>query len=179
MTRSKTGLVIEQNLVSSGFRDVRAGGSRLRDLYTGHTWFSNTRSLQKLPYTMGWNPKGHSASYLVDETFGDDWKCISLSPASAGDANSIPESGRSPAEGNGNPLQYSCLGNPTDRGAAPPGVAKHRMWLSDWTTNIDEKISKGESQLVILLKYSVHAFIPLWNLTTTATLKASLFMLLS
>ena len=29
----------------------------------------------------------------------------------------FPKSGRSPGEGNGNPLQYSCLGNPTDRGA--------------------------------------------------------------
>ena len=34
-----------------------------------------------------------------------------------GDAGLIPESGRSPGEGNGNPLQYSCLGNPMDRGA--------------------------------------------------------------
>ena len=41
-------------------------------------------------------------------------------PATAGDtgdAGSIPESGRSPGEGNGNPLQYSCLGNPMGRGA--------------------------------------------------------------
>ena len=38
-------------------------------------------------------------------------------PASAGDAGSIPGSGRSLGEGNGNPLQYSCLGNPVDRGA--------------------------------------------------------------
>ena len=37
--------------------------------------------------------------------------------AKAGDAGSVPESGRSPGEGNGNPLQYSCLGNPMDRGA--------------------------------------------------------------
>jgi len=36
--------------------------------------------------------------------------------ASAGDMGSIPESGRSPGEKNGNPLQYSCLGNPMDRG---------------------------------------------------------------
>ena len=39
-------------------------------------------------------------------------------PASAGDirdSGSIPGSGRSPGEGNGNPLQYSCLGNPMDR----------------------------------------------------------------
>ena len=34
----------------------------------------------------------------------------------AGDVGSIPGSGRSSREGNGNPLQYSCLGNPTDRG---------------------------------------------------------------
>ena len=33
------------------------------------------------------------------------------------DAGSTPGSGRSPGEGNGNPLQYSCLGNPMDRGA--------------------------------------------------------------
>ena len=38
-------------------------------------------------------------------------------PVNAGDVGSIPESGRSPAEGNGNPLQYSCLGNPMHRGA--------------------------------------------------------------
>ena len=38
-------------------------------------------------------------------------------PASAGDAGLIPESGRPPGEGNGNPRQYSCLGNPVDRGA--------------------------------------------------------------
>ena len=35
----------------------------------------------------------------------------------AGDPVSIPESGRSPVEGKGYPLQYSCLGNPMNRGA--------------------------------------------------------------
>ena len=38
-------------------------------------------------------------------------------PANAGVLVSIPGSGRSPGEGNGNPLQYSCLRNPMDRGA--------------------------------------------------------------
>ena len=38
-------------------------------------------------------------------------------PAIAGDLGSIPGSERSPGEGNGNPLQYSCLENPMDRGA--------------------------------------------------------------
>ena len=37
--------------------------------------------------------------------------------ANAGDAGSIPGSGRSPKEENGNPVQHSCLGNPMDRGA--------------------------------------------------------------
>ena len=38
-------------------------------------------------------------------------------PVNAGNLDLIPGSGRSPREGNGNPLQYSCLGNPTDREA--------------------------------------------------------------
>ena len=37
--------------------------------------------------------------------------------ANAGDMGSAPGSGRSSGEGNGNPLQHSCLGNPVDRGA--------------------------------------------------------------
>ena len=51
-------------------------------------------------------------------------------PANAGDPDLIPELGRSPGEGNGNPLQYSCLGNPIDRGAwwaAVHGVAESDM----------------------------------------------------
>jgi len=39
------------------------------------------------------------------------------SACSTGDPASVPRSGRSPREGNGNPLQYSCLENPKDRGA--------------------------------------------------------------
>jgi len=48
-------------------------------------------------------------------------------PANAGDVDSIPGSCRSPGGGNGNPLQYSCLGNPMERGAwrvTVHGVAK-------------------------------------------------------
>ena len=43
-------------------------------------------------------------------------------PANAGDADSIPGSGGSPGERNGDPLQYSCLENPMDRGAGRAGV---------------------------------------------------------
>ena len=42
---------------------------------------------------------------------------VKISPANTGDSGSIPGLGRSPEIGNGNPLQYSCLGNPMDRGA--------------------------------------------------------------
>ena len=42
---------------------------------------------------------------------------VKNSPTGAGDTGSILGAGRSPGEGNGNPLQYPCLGNPMDRGA--------------------------------------------------------------
>ena len=54
-------------------------------------------------------------------------------PVNAGDAGSIPGLGTSPGEENGKSLQYSCLGNPMDRGAwltTVHGVAKSRTWLS-------------------------------------------------
>ena len=55
-------------------------------------------------------------------------------PANAGDASSIPGSGRFPGGGHGYPLQYSCLGNSMDRGAWWPivhGVTKNQTGLSD------------------------------------------------
>ena len=51
-------------------------------------------------------------------------------PANAGDMGSIAGLGRSPGEGNGNALQYSCLDDPMDRGAwwaTADGVAKSEM----------------------------------------------------
>ena len=54
--------------------------------------------------------------------------------ARAGDAGSVPGSGTSPGGGNGNPLQYSCLENPMDRGAWEAivhGVTKSCVRLSD------------------------------------------------
>ena len=54
-------------------------------------------------------------------------------PANGGDAGLVSESGRSPGAGNGNPFQYSCLGNPMDIGAwwaTVHGVAKSQTQLS-------------------------------------------------
>ena len=53
-------------------------------------------------------------------------------PASAGDVGLIFGSERSPGDRHGNPLQYSCLGNPMNKGAwwaAVPGVSKSRTQL--------------------------------------------------
>ena len=60
-----------------------------------------------------------------------------IPPANAGDNGLIPGLGRSPGEGNGSPLQYSCLRNPMDRGtwwATVHRVAKSGTWLSNKTT---------------------------------------------
>ena len=53
-------------------------------------------------------------SFIMGFPGGSDSK---ESAYNAGDLGSIPESGRSSGKGNGNPLQYSCLENPMDRGA--------------------------------------------------------------
>ena len=61
------------------------------------------------------------------------------SACNAGDTGSIPGSGRSPGEGNGNPLQYSCLENPTDRGAwctIVHRVTKSQTRLSHWAHTV-------------------------------------------
>ena len=68
---------------------------------------------------------------LTDFPGGSDSKEFACN---AGDPGSIPRSGRSPGEGNGNPLQYSCLENSMDRGAwwaTVRGVTKSRTGLSD------------------------------------------------
>ena len=56
----------------------------------------------------------HTSYKVMDFPGGSDGKA---SACNAGDPGSIPGSGRSPGEGNGNPLQYSCLENPMDGGA--------------------------------------------------------------
>ena len=64
-----------------------------------------------------WTSVGKVMSLLFNmlSRFGDsDGK---KSAYNEGDLGSIPELGRSPGEGNGNPLQYSCLENPMDGGA--------------------------------------------------------------
>ena len=67
------------------------------------------------------------ASHLANLGLSQVTLIVRNLPANAGDIRDtglIPELGRSPGEGNGNPLQYSCLENPMDRG---PWQAKQTM----------------------------------------------------
>ena len=66
--------------------------------------------------------------------FGSDGKEYVCMPANAGDLGLMPGSGRSPGEGSGSPLQYSCLENPMDRGvwqATVHEVPKSQIRLTD------------------------------------------------
>ena len=64
-------------------------------------------------------------------------------PANAGDAGLIPGSGRSPGEGNGNPFQYSCLGNHMDRGT--------------WKATVHEVIRVGHDLVTNRLTFSLNS----------------------
>ena len=69
--------------------------------------------------------------YCKISRIGSDGK---ESACSAGDVGLSPESGRFPGEGKGNPLQYSCLENPLDRGAC--WVTVHGVAESDMTEQL-------------------------------------------
>ena len=65
---------------------------------------------------------------------------VKRSACNAGDLGSVPGLGRSHGEGNGTPLQYSCLENPMDGGAwwaAVHGVAKCQTRLSDFAFTLE------------------------------------------
>ena len=74
---------------------------------------------------------------------------VKASACNAGDLGLIPGLGRYPGEGNGNPLQYSCLENPMDRGAwctIVHGVTKSRIRLSDFTEYLMRNTGLDEAQ---------------------------------
>ena len=74
------------------------------------------------------------------------WIRVKNPPTNAGDTGLLPGSGRSPEEGNGNSLQYSCLESPTDRGAwraAVHGVTKSQTPLKQ-LSNMKTEVHSGE-----------------------------------
>ena len=92
--------------------------------------------------------KKNLATWFPGDSDGKEFVC------NAGDMSSILGSGRSPGEGNGYPLQYSCLGNPTDRGtwqAMVHAVAKEL----DMTQHLNNKSSK----MLLSTKTFFHPFL--------------------
>ena len=82
-----------------------------------------------------WHHRGflHLEQHVVGFPAGSAVKILLANSGNTGAVGLSPRSGRSSGGGNSNPLQYSCLRNPTDRGAwwAPVHrVAKSRTWLS-------------------------------------------------
>ena len=85
-------------------------------------------------------------------------------PVNAGDArdmDSIPGSGRSPGEGNRNPLQYSCLENPMDRGAwwaTVHGVTKGQTGLKQISRHACTSVYPNYTRMGLILTETFSAF---------------------
>ena len=80
-------------------------------------------------------------SFHFSRVYVEEWASwvvlvVKNPPANAGDAGSIPGLGRSPGEGHGNPLQYSCLENPMDRGAWQATVMGSQRVGHNWMTSL-------------------------------------------
>ena len=92
-------------------------------------------------------------------------------PANAGDVGSVPGLGRSPGGGKSTPLQYSCLGNPMDRGArwaTVHGVAKSQTQFSDSTSTemfnnvvLVSGVQQSDSAIHILVSILLQNLFPL------------------
>ena len=120
-----------------------------------------------------------SFSHFIGFPGGSDGKA---SACHVGDLGSIPGSGRSPGEGNGNPLQHSCLENPMDGGAWQARVyevAKSRTRLSDFTFHFHLFLDGVICFLLLSCMNCLHSleikslpvtslaiiFLPLWRLS--------------
>ena len=82
-----------------------------------HTFIQNVIVLQESDFLPVCLSVCHGVILIFNLSLGfPDGSVIKNLPANAGDVGLIPVSGRAPEEGNDNPLQYSCLGNPKYRG---------------------------------------------------------------
>ena len=96
-------LVVKNPPANAGDLSSSLGLGRAPGDRTGNAW--------EIP----WTEEPGRLQFMVSQRIGHD--LVTASACNAGEPGSIPGSGRSPGEGNGNPLQYSCLENPMDRGA--------------------------------------------------------------
>ena len=112
LTNLHTSLTSYDNLLHK--QRSRKGGLIAEELQIKNTKFLYTYGYQREKGGEQINQELEVNMYTLGLPGGSDGK---ESACNAGHSGLIPESGRSPVEGNGNPLQYSCLENPTESGA--------------------------------------------------------------
>ena len=128
----------QQTHVRSFFPEKEGRGSKAQRFIVTDVWGAWECSLcAYVKKETGMVIKGTKLCWVVYLTYGWEgpsrWLDGNKSACQAGNASSMPELGRSPRERNGSPLQYSCLGNPMDRGVwrdTVHGVAKSQTQLS-------------------------------------------------
>ena len=158
-------LILKEAHVTTG---VRENTSRFRNsIYKGmrmqgvcwwqwDVWDGLSLKWWRWDWKRGWESDGEGLMYSIHNQGFPGGSEVKASACNAGDLGSIPGSGRSPGEGNGNPLQYSCLENPMDGGAwwsTDHGVSKSRTRLSDFTFHSTHKWAlypTGEGTLEVL-----------------------------
>ena len=124
-------IIICSEILQQSQCDMNKGGAfgHLDLVCTLQVWWAISKPLKATPED---RTISTSSSFLSVQS----WHHIGKESAcSAGDPGSIPRLGKSPGEGNGNPLQYSCLENPLDRGAWQATVHGVARVGHDWTTN--------------------------------------------
>ena len=109
---------------------TRVSPDHQKELRKNHCFYLSPYSFQ---------PHKNMLSKKADLNSGSVVKNPPANAGNTGNMGSVPGLGRSPAGGNGNPFQYSCLENPMDRGAwqaTVHGVAKSQTRLSMHTQNV-------------------------------------------
>ena len=118
---------------------------------TGKGQFSFQSQRRAMPKNAQTTAQLHSSYMLAVTSLSQGFPRSLVSKefaCNAGDLSSIPGLGRSPGKGNGNPLQYSCLENPTDgrtSWGAVYGVAQSRTWLKWRSSSSSSSSSRTEN----------------------------------
>ena len=136
-------------------RDIAGGGESSRgadSVFTGIGW-ENSEGFHRLNIVRGVLSERECGQKCGRDLGGGPHahgSVVKNLPANAGEVGSNPQLGRSPGEGNGNPLQYSFLGNPIDRGAwwaTVHGVEKSQTQMSSWALR-HAQVCPGQSEFV-------------------------------
>ena len=106
------------------------------------------------------------------------WLSGKESASNTGDESSIPGLGRSPGEGNGNPLQYFCLGNPMDTGAwqaTVHRVTKSQTPMTHWLNNMSHRVSINWGVVVVAFQQRATSWTEACQASPSFTIYWSLF----